>query len=196
MSEKSAKSQPVRGLAKSVAADIGTRTNATIAGLLALAGVTGLAGGFGEAAPEEVVTAAELAQPEELDVSPLTVQVQRTYVLDGARVVHMRLTNTAERPIYAVQWHQAFNLEDSASEEQPKFQKIDARLTSDEDLESVPLPDNQVLNPGVPQDIALVFSGEGTGDTLVVWSMEYRKSFLDGDKTWFAKERVAEVELR
>ena len=61
MSEKSAKHQPVRGLAKSVAADIGTRTNATIAGLLALAGVTGIAGGFEEAAPEEVVTAAELA---------------------------------------------------------------------------------------------------------------------------------------
>ena len=188
--------QPVRGLAKSVAADIGTRTNATVAGLLALAGVTGLAGGFEEAAPEQVVTATETAEPQELDVSPLTVQVQRTYVLDGARVVHMRLTNTAERPIYAVQWHQAFDLEDSASEEQPKFQKIDARLTSDEDFESVPLPDNQLLNPGVPQDIALVFSGEDAGDTLVVWSMEYRKSFLDGDKTWFAKERVAEVELR
>ena len=92
MSETSAKSQPVRGLAKSVAADIGTRTNATIAGLLALAGVTGLAGGFEEAAPEEVVSAAELAQPEELEVVPLTVQVQRTYVLDGARVVHMRLS--------------------------------------------------------------------------------------------------------
>ena len=186
----------MRGLAKSVAADIGTRTNATVAGLLALAGVTGLAGGFEEAAPEQVVTATETAEPQELDVSPLTVQVQRTYVLDGARVVHMRLTNTAERPIYAVQWHQAFDLEDSASEEQPKFQKIDARLTSDEDFESVPLPDNQLLNPGVPQDIALVFSGEDAGDTLVVWSMEYRKSFLDGDKTWFAKERVAEVELR
>mgnify|MGYP007104153230 CR=1 FL=1 len=194
MSETSAKSQPVRGLAKSVAADIGTRTNATIAGLLALAGVTGLAGGFEEAAPEEVVSAAESAQPEELDVSPLTVQVQRTYVLDGARVVHMRLTNTAERPIYAVQWRQAFDLEDSSLEEQPEFQKIDERRTGDEDLESLPLPDNQVLNPGVPQDIALVFSGDG--DTLVVWSMEYRKSFLDGDKTWFAKERVAEVELR
>ena len=196
MSETSAKSQPVRGLAKSVAADIGTRTNATIAGLLALAGVTGLAGGFEEAAPEEVVSAAESAQPEELDVSPLTVQVQRTYVLDGARVVHMRLTNTAERPIYAVQWHQAFDLKDSASEEQPEFQRIDERRAGDEDLESLPLPDNQVLNPGVPQDIALVFSGDGAGDTLVVWSMEYRKSFLDGDKTWFAKERVAEVELR
>ena len=196
MSEKSAKSQPVRGLAKSVAADIGTRTNATIAGLLALAGVTGLAGGFEEAAPEEVVSAAESAQPEELDVSPLTVQVQRTYVLDGARVVHMRLTNTAERPIYAVQWREAFDLEDSSLEEQPNFQKIDARRTGDEDLESVPLPDNHVLNPGVPQDIALVFSGDGAGDTLVVWSMEYRKSFLDGDKTWFAKERVAEVKLR
>ena len=109
----------MRGLAKSVAADFRTRTNATIAGLLALAGVTGMAGGFEEAAPEEVVSAAELAQPEELEVVPLTVQVQRTYVLDGTRVVHMRLTNTAERPIYAVQWHQAFNLEDSASEEQP-----------------------------------------------------------------------------
>lgn len=195
MSEKSAKSQPVRGLAKSVAADIGTRTNATIAGLLALAGVTGIAGGFEEAAPEEVVTAAELAQPEELDAAPLTVQVQRTYVLDGARVVHVRLTNTAERPIYAVQWHQAFDLEDSAADTQPEFQKIDARLTGDGNLESIPLPDNQVLNPGVPQDIALVFSGDGVGDTLAVWSMEYRKSFLDGDSTWFVKERAAEVEL-
>ena len=196
MSEKSAKSQPVRGLAKSVAADIGTRTNATIAGLLALAGVTGIAGGFEEAAPEEVVTAAELAQPEELEAAPLTVQVQRAYVLDGARVVHMRLTNTAERPIYALQWHQAFNLEDSAAHTQPKFQKTDARLTGDDNLESIPLPSNQVLNPGVPQDIALVFSGDGVGDTLAMWSMEYRKSFLDGDSTWFVKERVAEVELR
>lgn len=195
MSEKSAKSQPVRGLAKSVAADIGTRTNATIAGLLALAGVTGIAGGFEEAAPEEVVTAAELAQPEELEIAPLTIQVQRAYVLDGARVVHMRLTNTAERPIYAVQWHQAFDLEDSAADTQPEFQKTDARLTSDGDLESIPLPENQVLNPGVPQDIALVFSGDGVGDTLAVWSMEYRKSFLDGDSTWFVKERAAEVEL-
>lgn len=53
-----------------------------------------------------------------------------------------------------------------------------------------------MLNPDVPQDIALVFSGDGVGDTLAVWSMEYRKSFLDGDKTWFAKERAAEVELR
>lgn len=188
----------MRGLAKSVAADLRTRTNATIAGLLALAGVTGLAGGFGEAAPEEVVSAADLDQPEELEVAPLAVQVQRTYLLDGARVVHMRLTNTAERPIYALQWQQAFHLEDSslAADAQPKFHKIDARLTGDEDLESVPLPHNQVLNPDVPQDIALVFSGDGSGDTLVVWSMEYRKSFLDGDKTWFAKERVAEVELQ
>ena len=108
----------------------------------------------------------------------------------------MRLTNTAQRPIYASQWHQAFDLEDSAADTQPEFQKTDARLTGDDNLESIPLPDNQVLNPGVPQDIALVFSGDGVGDTLVVWSMEYRRSFLDGDKTWFAKERVAEVLLR
>lgn len=190
----------MRGLAKSVAADFRTRTNATIAGLLALAGVTGMAGGFEEAEPEEVVSASEaadpVAQPEELEIAPLTIQVQRAYVLDGARVVHMRLTNTAERPIYALQWHQAFNLEDSAADTQPKFQKIDARLTGDDNLEAVPLPSNQVLNPGVPQDIALVFSGDGVGDTLAVWSMEYRKSFLDGDSTWFVKERVAEVELR
>ena len=184
------------GLAKSVAADFRTRTNATIAGLLALAGVTGMAGGFEEAEPEEVVTAAEMAQPEELEIAPLIIQVQRAYVLDGAQVVHMRLTNTAERPIYAMQWHQAFNLEDSAADTQPEFQKIDARLTGDGNLESIPVPDNQVLNPGVPQDIALVFSGDGVGDTLAVWSMEYRKSFLDGDSTWFVKERVAEVELR
>lgn len=189
----------MRGLAKSVAADFRTRTNATIAGLLALAGVTGIVGGFEEAEPEEVVSASEVAdpvvQPEELEIAPLTIQVQRTYVLDGARVVHMRLTNTAERPIYAVQWHQAFDLEDSAADTQPEFQKIDALLTGDGDLESIPLPDNQVLNPDVPQDIALVFSGDGVGDTLVVWSMEYRKSFLDGDSTWFVKERAAEVEL-
>lgn len=102
MNEQAPKHQSVRGLAKSVAADFRTRTNATIAGLLALAGVTGMAGGFEEAEPEAVATAAEMAQPEELEIAPLTIQVQRTYVLDGARVVHMRLTNTAERPIYAV----------------------------------------------------------------------------------------------
>ena len=159
-----------------------------------------MAGVFEEAEPEEVVSASEVtdpvAQPEELEIAPLTIQVQRTYVLDGARVVHMRLTNTAERPIYALQWHQAFNLEDSAADTQPKFQETDARLTGDDNLESIPLPSNQVLNPGVPQDIALVFSGDGVGDTLAVWSMECRKSFLDGDSNWFVNERAAEVELR
>ena len=53
----------MRGLAKSVAADVRTRTNATIAGLLALAGVTGMAGGFEEAEPEEVVSASEATDP-------------------------------------------------------------------------------------------------------------------------------------
>ncbi|QYH20291.1 hypothetical protein JKI95_05110 [Corynebacterium aquatimens] len=33
-------------------------------------------------------------------------------------------------------------------------------------------------------------------DTLVIWSLEYRTSILDGSKSWLLSDPVAEVTLR
>lgn len=202
MNEKSAKRRSVRGLAKSVASDIGTRANASLAGLLALAGVTGLAGGFDEADPEGVVLT---AAPEAtvLQAAPLEVEVWRSYVVDDARAVEMRLTNTADRPIHAQQWHLAFQLEYSGQDEtQSRMQVTDHRTTGGDQLQEVPLSESLTLNPGVPMDVVVLFRAEpgaqpaAEADTLVLRSMEYRTSFLDGNTTWLTGNTAAEVRLR
>ena len=192
----------MRGLAKSVASDIGTRANASIAGLLALAGVTGLAGGFDEADPEGVVLT---AAPEAtvLQAAPLEVEVWRSYVVDDARAVEMRLTNRADRPIHAQQWHLAFQLEYSGQDEtQSRMQVTDHRTTGGDQLQEVPLSESLTLNPGVPMDVVVLFLAEpgaqpaAEADTLVLRSMEYRTSFLDGNTTWLTGNTAAEVRLR
>ncbi|TVX82599.1 hypothetical protein [Corynebacterium sp. NML180780] len=201
--------RPFAGLAKSVAADLGTRTNATLAALLAVVGITGVSGGLEAAPPEGLTVAAAprgtgaLAQPAEFTAAPFEISVRRTYTLGDARVVEMRLTNTASRPVPAPQFLMAFALEDShlGPEEQPDMRAAVVRKHSAEALTEVAPSEAISPNPGVPLDVALIFQGpSGTNaaeaDTLVITSLEYRTSFLDGAKAWLTKDCAAEVSLR
>lgn len=205
---RASKAGKARGFAKSVAGDIATRTNATVAALLALVGVTGVSGGFEEAEPEGYIFAAasQSSEPVELAVEPFDIHVRRTYMVGNARVVEIRLTLDAKRPMDWAQFMQAFDLENSAlpAQEQPRFDKQSTRLAGDEPLTELPLIGMTWPNPGVPMDIALIFKdADGTNpgaaenaDTLVISSMEYRKSFLDGSMRWLSGERTAEVALK
>lgn len=203
-----------RGFFKSVAKDLATRTNATIAGLLALVGVTGLAGGFEEAKPEDFVTVAApvaahtLAEPVSLTVHPFEMEIKRTYALEGRRVVEMRVTNLDTRAMFPSRFLGVFALENSAlpPDEQPKFVEKGFRV---KDGEPVPVDEpiawEVIANPGVPVDIALVFqdpleepdSGLAVAaDTLVITEYRYQKSILDGTMQWLPEERLAEVILQ
>ena len=202
----------IRDSVQSVAGDLATRTNVTLAALLAVVGLLGLAGGFQEAEPLGLVTAdlpadgRAPAEPVAVEATPLEIEVRRSYVVDGARVVEMRLENTADRPISAPRLLTAFKLQDSGLPEaaQPKFGKINHRLTSPEPLKEVPFAGLVAANPGVPLDLAVIFTdpldgGAGSAaeaDTLVIWSLEYRTSILDGSKSWLLSDPVAEVTLR
>lgn len=205
--------RPLKGFAKSVVDDVATRTNATIAALLALAGITGISGGFEEAEPEGFVTVADpvgvnvLAKPVELEVEPFTIEIRRTYIVDGARVVEMRLTNTSSRPISWSKYNTAFKLEASwlPEEQQPRFTRTTQRLIDDHPITEISSTNLAALNPGVPVDMAMIFADSldesgaavkaAEADTLVVWSLKYKKSILDGSTTWLTEDRSAEVSL-
>ena len=192
--------------------DFATRTNVTILVLLAPVGLLGLRGGFEEADPEGFqffalpAGAASSAQPVELSVAPFDIEVRGTYMVEDARVVEVRLTNTGSRPVHRPE--NAFSLEDSAkpADGQVKFVKWVSRITPSQRGDGVPLFQAINPNPGVPLDLAIVFTAppeeeDGTrrleeADTLVITSLEYRRSFLDNSMTWLPGERMAEVELQ
>lgn len=212
-SQSEERERPLRGFAKSVAGDLATRTNATIAALLAVAGITGLSGGFEEAEPEGFITAAApvginvVSTPIELEVEPFEIEIRRTYIVEGARVIEMRLTNTSTRPISWAKYGTAFKLEASwlPEEEQTSFTRVTQRLIDDKPITEIPFTNLTALNPGVPVDMAMIFRDEyvepgaavkaAEADTLVVWSMKYKKSILDGSTTWLTEDRAAEVAL-
>ena len=187
-----------RGFAKSVAGDLATRTNATIAGLLALAGVTGLAGGFEEAEPEGVVkVAAPLGpqEPTELKVKPLDIVIQRTYVENQKRVFEVQVTNTSSRPI-STSYDRIFTLRDSnlPGDEQPEFPEKFFRLTPGEPIPDDPISDQTILNPGVQYDLWIVYSdpldgsAPGSAEAADVWlleSQEYKASILEAMSNGF-----------
>lgn len=186
----------------------------TLAALLAAAGITGLSGGFDEAEPEGLVAATALsgerplAEPIEVEAAPFEIAIRRTYVVDGAWVVEMQVTNTASRPVSAPRMLTAFALQDSTlpADAQPRFGKINHRLTGTDPLTEVPFAGLVAPNPGVPLDMAVIFTdplddpaAAGTAaraDTLVISELEYRTSILDGSKSWLLGDPVAEVTLR
>lgn len=205
--------RPLRGFAKSVVDDVATRTNATIAALLALAGITGLSGGFEEAEPEGIVTVAQpvgvnvSSTPITLEIEPFAIEIRRTYIVDGARVVEMRLTNTSSRPISWSKYTTAFTLEASwlPEEQQPRFMRTTQRLIDGQPITTIAPTTLTALNPGVPVDMAMIFADSyedptaavkaEEADSLVVWSLKYKKSILDGSTTWLTEDRSAEVSL-
>lgn len=200
---------PVRGFVKSAAGDLATRTNMTLLALLALAGVTGLLGGFDAAEPKGFFTAAAPVvgeEPVQMKVAPLDVEIRRTYVKDGIRVIEMRVTNTTPVALGPFDLLKIFKLRNSElpHDQRPEFLSKTFRITGNE----LPLDDfgEQIhSNPDVPLDIALAFydplDGSGPGqaaaaDTLVLESYEFKKSILDGDTSWLPGDVVAEVSLK
>lgn len=198
---------------KSIAGDFATRTNLTIVALLALAGITGLAGGLEAAEPEGFMSVSApigenpLESPVELHVEPLDIEVRRTYVKDGARIVEVQVTNTASRPLPSFDFMRMFVLKDSTlkEDEQPQFEEKFFRLKEAGEVPEDALGDVIILNPGVPVDVAMLFAdpldGAGAGraleaDTLFLESSEYKASFLDGTKQWLYGDITAEVKLK
>lgn len=196
-----------RGVGRSIFADFATRSNAAVAVVLALAGVFGLRGGFDEAAPEGFVSASVASQtsPVQVEAQPFEIEIQRSYIAEGARVVEMQLNNTSERPIGGTELQLAFDLEDSSKghDEQPRFTRSINRFYEQREGE-VPRDTFVSANPGVPVDIAVIFSpGDGgderaleAADTLVISTMEYRRSTLLDSMGWFSGIRMVEVDLK
>ena len=197
----------------SVAGDLATRTNMTIIALLALVGITGLAGGFEAAEPEGFLTvSAPIGEnpreaPVELEVEPFEIAIRRAYEKDGARVVEMQVTNTASRPLPPTDFMRGFALRNSGlpEDQQPDFLEKFYRLRGEPELPDGPIGDQIILNPGVAVDVAMTFTdpldGSGSGaalaaDTLFIESREYRASILDGTKQWLDGDTAAEVKLR
>lgn len=197
----------------SIVEDFATRTNATIAALLALVGITGLAGGLEAAEPEGFVSVSApigenpLESPVELHVEPLDIVLRRTYVKDGARIVEVQVTNTASRPLPSFDFMRMFTLKNSTLKEaeQPKFEEKFFRLKEVGQVPEDMFGDVIILNPGVPVDVAMLFADppDGTGagqalaaDTLFLESSEYKVSFLDGTKQWLYGDITAEVKLK
>lgn len=207
-----------RGFLESIAKDLANRTNATIAGLLALAGITGLAGGFDAAPPEGFVSVVApagvnpLTEPATLHVDPFDLEVTRTYIHDGARVVEMRVTNTTTRPILAFDFMRVFQLKDSTlpDDEQPEFLEKFYRIKEPSEGPFTPgeydiFGDLLDPNPGVTLDVAMMFydplDNPGSeqavaADTLFIEEYKFKKSALDGTMMWLPGELSAEVVLK
>ena len=184
----------------------------TMLALVVFVGLLGLRGGFEQADPEGFIHASApvgvnaLAQPVEVEVAPFDIQIRKTYVLDGSRVVEMSLTNTSKRPVTRLL--SAFDLEVSGlpEDQQPRFLVSAARLSPGDQPLELPVYDVINPNPGVPLDIAVVFTPADEGpqgqqlihaaDTLTIWTLEYKRSFLDNQMIWLPTQRMAEVSLR
>ncbi|OFT80886.1 hypothetical protein [Corynebacterium sp. HMSC29G08] len=202
----------MHGFVRSVAGDIFTRANMTILALVVFVGFLGLRSGFEKADPEGFIHASApvgvnaLAQPVEVEVAPFDFQIRKTYVVDRSRVVEMRLTNTSKRPVTRLL--AAFDLEVSGlpEDQQPRFTPSVARLSPVGEPLELPVYDVINPNPGVPLNIAVVFTPVDdepqeqqridAADNLVIWTLEYKRSFLDNQMMWLPTQRMAEVSLR
>ena len=183
------------GLAKAVVSDLATRSNLGIAAGAAIVGLLGLGGGLDAAEPHAIVSLSSALEP--VTAAPFDINVGRSYVADGARVVELQMLNTSTRPVDVTSLNLMFSLEDPTlpAAEQPQVYAHTVRL-----VESVPgqVPFGPLAypNPDVPIDVAVIFDNAPEGaTTLVIESLEYRTSFLDGTKQWFTKDRAAEVAL-
>ena len=191
-----------------------TRTNvAVVAAFVTLLGAAGLSGGFRAAKPETMVVAElsatqEGIQPVRLRASPLSIEVYRSYVVDGARIVEMDVTNESSISMRASRFTQGIDLMHSnrGKGEQPRVSKHLYRRESTAPLTEVPLGISPVLNPGVSIEAILVLTDQldfenqaynvADADTLRFWSREYRKTPLDGSVGWWKGDVVGELILK
>lgn len=192
-----------------------TRTNLAVAAACAvMLGAVGIRGGLGSADSDRVVVepvpglADSDAQPVKVTAVPLDIEVRRSYVVDGARVVEMDVMNKSPRPFSAYNLYMGVRLLDSdlPENEQPEIREQLVRRISNEPLQEVPEFGSVPMNPGVPMKLALVFTDQldyeeqpvkaADADTLKIWSREYRKTPLDGSTDWWLGDVAAELVLK
>lgn len=178
--------------------------------LVALTGVVGLGGGFISANPQKaVVTDGETAgsSPVLIKATPFEMEIQRSYIVDSARVIEMRIVNHATVPMSEPDFVRGFKLLDSSRRDAdlPFVSKSAHRIETGAPLEALPLGSTPPFNPKVPTKIVLVFqdsidSSDKTfqvtdADMLQILSREYRRTPLDGSTGWWLGDTVAELEF-
>ena len=178
------------------------------ASLVALMGVVGLGGGFLSANPQKVIVTdgeTEGTSPVWIKAAPFEMEIQRSYIVDSARVIEMNIVNHATVPISGPDFVRGFKLLDSNRREAdlPFVPKSAHRIETGVPLEKIPRGSIPPFNPNVPARIVLVFedvsddadlSFEVAGaDQLQIWSREYRRTPLDGSTGWWLGDPVAEV---
>ncbi|MDO5668755.1 MAG: hypothetical protein Q4G50_02000 [Corynebacterium sp.] len=177
-------STPVRRVADALRADLLSRSNLKILAGLALVGVLGLFGGF-QAADSDTPRYPLIDAPSPITAAPVDVVVHGTGPITdffGGEIdtVNLTVTNAGTRPVDALTLGQILGWE---GQEESTF-----ATTLRTDGSSV-----GVLNPGVPVDISVQLP-DGAA-VLVINSMTWRASNLDGSMQFFDPTPVAEVVL-
>ncbi|MEJ6014297.1 hypothetical protein WG936_10675 [Corynebacterium sp. H127] len=166
-----------------------TRGNIALLMAVAVVGLLGLSGGFGQAAPSTLTKASAVdasgAYTPDIDAKAYRVQVGRSRSVDGKIEVPMRITITGGQPMNG-SWdlNNAFTLE--GVEGYPTFERA-----------ADPFPRSVLtLSPGVTTEIVGVWPDSPGEKTLVINSLIWRASSLDGSMQWLDPTPVAQVTVR
>ncbi|AKK02874.1 hypothetical protein CEPID_05025 [Corynebacterium epidermidicanis] len=168
-----------------LASGLFTRTNVLVMLAAALVGILGLQHGFDDAEPYQLQKLQLLGGSQQIEAKPFLIEMGPAREADGKLEVPMTITMTAPRAlVYATDLNQVFKLEGSDA-----FPQVDRpagdfprRITT--------------LSPGVATEVVVSWPSTPGPKTLVINSLSWRKSSLDGSMIWADPEPVAEVVLR
>lgn len=174
---------PVRKVVTALGKDLLTRANLKILLGALLVAVLGLFGGF-DAAEEESNQVA-LAEAGTVEASPVRVEFHgmgegESLLGESRPTVDMTVINTSPRPVTPLDLGTLFHWEELDESTYPLLARTGQASLG-------------TLNPGVPVDVSLQVP-EGAG-VLLVRSMTWRESRLDGSDGFFDPVTVVEVEL-
>ncbi len=176
----------VRKVADALRSELLTRSNLRLLVGVAAVGVLGLFGGFGPAASEIPRHALSDVIGEPVTADPVEVVLTGTgttsdLVGDEFATVEMTVTNTGSRPVDGFALAQILGWEGQEESTYATTQRAGGSSAG-------------TLNPGVPVDISLIIP-EGPDPVLVLNSVTWRVSTLDGSERFFDPSPVAEVTL-
>ncbi|GAB3690422.1 hypothetical protein GCM10027595_00800 [Corynebacterium nasicanis] len=173
-------------MADALRSDLLTRSNLQILAGVAVVGVLGAFGGFQPAA-SEVPRVALADTPSPVSAGPVDIVVHGTGPIHdffGGEILTLNLTvtNTGSRPV------DAFALSDILRWEGQEQSTYTTTLRTDSNSVGI-------LNPGVPVDISVQLPEDDPDPVLVLNSMTWRVSRLDGSEGFFDPAPVMEVVL-
>lgn len=176
----------VRKVADALRSELLTRANLRLLVGVAAVGVLGLFGGFAPVeskTPRHALTEV-LGNPvtaDPVEVLLTGTGTTRDLVGDEFDTVEMTVTNTGSRPVDAFALAQILAWQGQEESTYATTQRAGGSSTG-------------TLNPGVPVDISLIIP-EGPDPVLVLNSVTWRVSTLDGSERFFDPAPVAEVAL-